>query len=73
LLGSELHRKALGCSDDLIVWGFPRGRKSDSRLAFGGQLWKANYFGMISGSGSSRSFRAVAKASAVRAAMAGVS
>ena len=36
-------------------------------------LQDANYFGMISGSGSSRSFRAAAKASAVRAAMAGVS
>ena len=38
-----------------------------------GRLWKAKYFGMISGSKSSSSFRAAVKASAVRAAMADVS
>jgi hypothetical protein len=35
-VGRSQHRNvsatAIGCSDDLTIWGFPNGSKSDSRL-----------------------------------------
>jgi hypothetical protein len=39
----------LGGSDNLGIWGFPRGRKSDSRLIFGDQSWIARSCAMING------------------------
>jgi transposase len=38
-------------SDDLRERGYPNGRKSDSRLIFGGWRWTATHLGMTSGSG----------------------
>ena len=63
----------LGRGDDLRIEGIPNGRQIKFKADFWeGRLWKAKYFGMISGSKSSSSFRAAVKASAVRAAMADV-
>ena len=47
-----VHLRALGRGDDLRIWGFPSGSKSNSTLIFGDRRWTVTLFGTISGNGS---------------------
>jgi hypothetical protein len=48
-LRAVLMEECWSFGDNLTTEGFPRGRKSDSTLAFGGQRWKAKFSATIRG------------------------